>query len=373
MIVTSRKKFTAALALTLAIFFGSIFILNPAAQAAALKDLNQCADYAKPAVDRLAQSGVISGDQNGYFNPQQSISRAQMVTLIVKSLGLDKTITPDKNNSFQDVPRTHWANQYVEIAYQAGITSGVAPGQFGANQSCTREQMITLFVNSFKLQDNDFSSIPSGLIDLSTFADADKISDWAYNPVAFSVYMGLINGTSATTMDPKIAAQRQQVAVLIDRFIDKKDSIVNDMQAQRILGKTVKEQFNGEGISNTGKVEIKVNLQEASLGFPAEFSLKAQVINEALWPATLHQYVKMELTGLPHNDFPAWEMEQYLVDGVLYQKNTIADNDASWSTMSLKTPLILTNLWKQLKNARIKTTFFFRIEIHNSIDVKLRY
>lgn len=370
MIAISRRKSVVALALTLAIFFISIFVLIPAVQATTLKDLNQCADYSKPAVSRLAQSGVISGDQNGYFNPLQSINRAQMITLIVKSLGLDKTITPDQTNSFQDVPQTHWANKYVEIAYQAGITSGVAPDQFGVNQSCTREQMITLFVNSLKLEDNEFTSIPSGLIDLNRFADAAKISDWASDSVAFSVYMGLISGTSATTIDPKKAAQRQQVAVLIDRFIDKKDSIVNDMQSQRILGKTIKAQFNGQGISNTGDIEIKINLQEASLGLPAEFSLKAHVINEVLWPATFHQSVKMEMTGLPNSDFPAWEMEQYLVDDVMYQKIPDANNDASWERMPSEETPDINEFMQAVKNAQIKQ-LLLPDEIHKSVNVKL--
>ncbi len=289
MIALSQKKFVTAIALILAICLSSTLIVLQPAQASALKDLNQCADYAKPAVERLAQSGVVSGFDNGYFYPQQIITRAQMITLIVKSLGLDNSITPENTDTFKDVPGNHWANQYVEIAYQSGITRGVAADQFGVNQTCTREQMITLFVNTFILLDEDFTEIPAELVDLTRFTDQVQISDWARNPVAFSVYMGLISGTSTTTMDPKAGAQRQQVAVLTDLFIGKKDNIVNDMQAQRILGKTVQEQFKGQGISNTGDLEVKVTLQDTYPGLPAEFSFKAHMTNEMVWPATLHQ------------------------------------------------------------------------------------
>ncbi len=370
MIVISKKNFVVALAMTLAIFLSSNLLMTQTVQAATLKDLNQCADYAKPAVTLLAQNGLISGDQNGYFNPQQSITLAQMFTLNVKSLGFDKTCTPYQTNSFKDVPQGHWANKYVEIAYQSGITSGVAPNQFGVNQTCTREQMITLFVNSLKLMDAEFTTIPAGLINLGTFSDAAKISDWARDPVAFSVYMGLISGTSATTMDPKTAAQRQQVAVLTDRFIDKQDNIIKDMQAQRILGKTITAQFNGQGISNTGDIEIKINLQDAILGLPAAFSLKAHMINEMLWPATMHQSVKTELIGLPSSDYSALEMDQYLVDGVMYQNIPDENNNANWVRMSSADTPDINDFMQTIKDAQI-SQLLLPDDIHKTANVTL--
>lgn len=338
-------------------------------QAVTLKDLNQCADYAKPAVGQLAQTGIINGDQNGYFHPQQGITRAQMVTLLVKSLGLDKSITPAHNNSFKDVPANHWANKYVEIAYQTGITKGVGANQFGVNQNCSREQMITLYVNSLKQLDASLT-IPSNSVDLSKFTDAAKISAWARDPIAFSVYSGLISGTSQNTMDPQVAAQRQQVAVLTQRFIDKKDTILNDIQAQRILGQAAAAQLNDQGIKNTGDIEVKLELQDEIMDLPAEFSIKAHMINEILWPDKIHQYVKVETVGIPNNDFPLMEMEHYLINGVMYQKLSDENNNAEWEHNPLQNPSEIEDLVQAIKDAQT-AQMLLPDEIHKSVNVHL--
>ncbi|MEN6461313.1 MAG: S-layer homology domain-containing protein, partial [Syntrophomonas sp.] len=353
-----------------AIFLSSTCVVNQPAQAAGLKDLNQCADYAKPSVERLSQSGIVNGNENGYFYPKQVITRAQMITLIVKSLGLDENISPENTDTFKDVPQNHWANKYVEIAYQSGITSGIAPDQFGVNQTCTREQMTTLFVNTFKLLDDKLTEIPSQLIDLNRFTDEAQISDWARDPLAFAVYMGLISGTSASTMGPKMGAEREQVAVLTDRFIDKKDNIVMDLQAQRILGKTIQEQFNGQGISNTGEIEIKVALQQTDSDLPSEVSFKAHLTNDMVWPAAFHQTVGTEITGLPSNDYSQLNVEQYLVDGILYQKLPDENNHASWVRTSPTDMPDISKLMQNVKDAQT-SQLLLPDEIHKSGQVKL--
>jgi hypothetical protein len=339
--------------------------MNQPIQAASLKDLNQCADYAKPAVEHLFQSGIVSGYADGFFYPQKTITRAQMVTLIVKSLELNKNAAPEAADTFKDVPASHWANKYVEIAFQSGITSGVAPDQFGPDLTCTREQMITLFVNTLKILDEDFTEIPAQAIDLNRFSDSAQISQWARDPVAFSVYMGLISGTSAATIGPKTSAERQQVAVLTDRFMTKKDNIVNDLKAQRILGKAVTEQFNSEGISNLGEAEVKVTMEREALGLPAEFTFKAHLTNAMVWPDTFHQAVSTEITGLPDNY--QFDAEQYLVDGVLYQKTPDENNQTSW-TQSSANAAEISNLIKTLKDSQ-SARMLLPEEIHKSAAV----
>lgn len=367
MIAISRKKHLIAIALILSISLLSTFIVNQPAQAASLKDLNQCAGWAKPSVERLSQSGIISGNGNGYFYPHQTVTRAQMVILIVKSLGLDKSISPEHTDTFKDVPESHWANKYVEIAYQSGITSGISKDQFGVNQTCTREQMISLFVNTFKLLDKDFTEVPSELVKLNKYTDGAQISDWARKQVAFSLYMGLISGTSATTIGPKAGAERQQVAVLTDRFISKKDNIVKDLQAQRILAKAAQEQFKAQGISNTSDVEVKVSMQDTDSDLPSDFSFKAHLINEMVWPAAMHQTVSTKITGLPDNDYSELEMEQYLVDGVLYQKIPDENKQASW--VQTDTPGI-NELLQSIKDAQTSKSLL-PDEIHKSAQIKL--
>ncbi len=354
--------------LILAILVSSALIINKPVAAADFKDLNQCADYARPAVERLAQSGIISG-YDGYFYPEQTVTRAQMITLIVKSLGLDN-ISPEHTDTFKDVPSDHWANKYVEIAFQYGITGGVAPDEFGVDQTCTREQMVTLFVNTFKWLDEEFTDTSFGLIDLTKYTDEAQISSWARNSISFSVYTGLISGTSATTIGPKTGAERQQVAVLIDNFMGRKDNILKDMQAQRILGKTILEQVKGQGISNTGDLDIKLTLPQIGSDLPGEINIKAHVINEMVWSDMLHQSVSADITGLPIDGYSKLDAEQYFVDGVLYQKIPDKNNQPSWVRTSSSEVPALGNLMQIIENAQ-RSKLLLPDEIHQSGQVKV--
>jgi hypothetical protein len=55
-------------------------------------DASDISGYARTAVNRLSQSGIVSGDARGYFYPQANLKRSEAVKLIVASLELAKMI-----------------------------------------------------------------------------------------------------------------------------------------------------------------------------------------------------------------------------------------------------------------------------------------
>ena len=186
-----------------------------------INDIDQSSSYAKNAILYLAQQGIISGDQNGNFNPQKSVTRVEMVVLMAKAMNLDTSKTPE-TATFKDVPVNNWAARYVEAAYQQGIITGISATEFKPNDKITREQMALIFVRALKILDKDTAI---EIVNINTFGDKAKISAWAQREVEVAIEAGLMNGVSSKTFEPKTAANKEQSAVVIERLMKNKDAI----------------------------------------------------------------------------------------------------------------------------------------------------
>lgn len=211
--------------LIVAAMLTAVISVNPAAAHAAvsIRDIDAGSDYARPSIISLANSGIISGDQNGNFDPQRTINRGEMIKILVNALDLDTSDLPE-TPTFQDVPQSHWAFKYVETGYKAGIIKGVSANRFGINDQLTREEMATMFVRALGLTEADMEGNQPYLY-LGSMSDKDNISAWAKENVEFALSTGLMKGTGSNKFDAGASAQRQQVAVVTDRFISNKETI----------------------------------------------------------------------------------------------------------------------------------------------------
>ncbi len=80
-------------------------------------------------------------------NPQDSISRAQMISMLWRTAG-----SPDTTDSpwFTDVPADAYYTDAVAWAAKNNITSGVGNGKFDPNAACTRAQVATFLRNAYE-------------------------------------------------------------------------------------------------------------------------------------------------------------------------------------------------------------------------------
>lgn len=96
---------------------------------------------------------------------------------------------------------------------------GYGDGTFGPEDVITREQMALLMYKFIKWAGYDVE--PQNSNWMSRYTDTGDISEWAKDAVEWSVGIGLMKGTSETTIAPKDAASRAEVAQLIKNFCDK--------------------------------------------------------------------------------------------------------------------------------------------------------
>lgn len=80
-------------------------------------------------------------------NPNGTINRAQMVTMLWRAMGQSAAAS---GTSFADVPADSYYAQAVAWAIENGITAGVGGGRFDPNSTCTRAQIAAFLARSMK-------------------------------------------------------------------------------------------------------------------------------------------------------------------------------------------------------------------------------
>lgn len=114
--------------------------------AASFPDVDEDAAYAE-AAEYLNEIGVMQGDAQGNFNPDNMVTRAQMAAIICRMLGETEDL-PTDGNRFTDVPEFHWANGYIVKAEELGIINGYQDGRFKPENTVTYEQAITMAIRA---------------------------------------------------------------------------------------------------------------------------------------------------------------------------------------------------------------------------------
>ncbi|MFL8938385.1 S-layer homology domain-containing protein [Rossellomorea oryzaecorticis] len=176
------------------------------AAAASFKDIG--GTYAKEYIEVLSQKNIISGYNDGTYRPQEKVTRAQFAKML--ALALELPGSPDAAKGFKDVK--DWADPHVGALVEAGVTKGIRPDFFGADNPITRQEMIVMFVRAMGMEPYAVLTNP-----ISGFDDEAKISQFAYNHVAFAEAIGFAEGSNNSFM-PTTTADRAAAAKWIYNF-----------------------------------------------------------------------------------------------------------------------------------------------------------
>src|SRR5574344_1482976 len=95
-------KFFGVLILLATLFCGTVF-----AQTGIFLDVLPDAKYAQ-AVQTLAEKGIVRGDNNGNYNPDKNVTRAEAATIMCRIVGVGNEAEQIKKTSVSDVRGSHW-------------------------------------------------------------------------------------------------------------------------------------------------------------------------------------------------------------------------------------------------------------------------
>ena len=96
--------------------------------------------YYEEAIDWAVEKGITNGVSSNMFAPNDPCTRAQIVTFLWRAAG---SPAPKSMSSFTDVPADAFYAKAVAWAVENGITSGTGESKFSPDATCTRAQAVT--------------------------------------------------------------------------------------------------------------------------------------------------------------------------------------------------------------------------------------
>lgn len=248
-----KRVFSAALACVLLV---SATLSASAANVPDMTDIPSGSWY-ESAVQYCLNNNYMNGESETKFNPNGTVSRAQMVQVLYNLEGQPGYTSG--HTPFEDITPGSWYYNAVRWSEENGIASGTSATTFEPNAPVTREQVATFFANYAKFK-NNYSGAQS---DLSKYSDQNKISAWAKENISWAVNYGLMSGTSETTLDPQGTCIRAQLAQFIKNYF-KDDSEITptptptpepeDPDTKPVNGLAPEQKSTG-GLVSEGKIE----------------------------------------------------------------------------------------------------------------------
>lgn len=191
--------------LTLAIIACLIFCFTGLAFASSLVDTNN--HWAKPQIEKWVGKGLASGYPDNTFRPDNTISRAEFVSLVNRAFGKQNSAS---TSTFKDVEASDWFYKEVAAAQAAGYISGYEDGTFRPNDPVTRQEAASIVFRLLKLEKTSAQVY---------FKDADSISQWARDAVYSVAAKKVMNGYPDATFRPFGMITRAETLVMLDNAL----------------------------------------------------------------------------------------------------------------------------------------------------------
>ena len=173
-------------------------------------------NWAYPGIQYCVTHKLMGSTGGDKFAPTMTTTRAQIVQILYNLEGEPEV---SGTTPFTDLTQD-WYQDAVLWAYQTGVVAGTGDGTtFDPDLPVTREQIAVILMEyTDRILNIKRTWTPA---DLSTFPDADSVSDWAKDAMADAVALGLISGASnggQTLLEPQGSATREQVATILMEF-----------------------------------------------------------------------------------------------------------------------------------------------------------
>ncbi len=162
------------------------------------------------AIDPIALSvtlGLVTGYPDRTFKPERGITRAELVTLLVRSLPV-KLAETVPSTGFRDVPTTHWAAKYIAYGSYRKLITGYPDGTFKPNTVLTRAEGVTILVRYAQLVEKE--GLPAPFPDL-------KADYWANKYITPAKEAGMLKYLEGKNFEPSKPFPRAEACEVLYR------------------------------------------------------------------------------------------------------------------------------------------------------------
>lgn len=207
------KRILCAMLAVLVVICTMPVTAQAAKQEQAFPDVPQNAWYAA-AVNELAEQGVIGGREDGGFHPTDTITRAELLCLLLKLSGQETEAESYLLNNYKDLNQSGWYAPAVTWALQEKLVGGTGTNVFSPDAPVSREQLSLILYRFHRhVMGYRFEQGDDGL-----FTDTASISSWAKKAALACANGGLLSGYEDGSFRPKHRATRAEVAQILYNY-----------------------------------------------------------------------------------------------------------------------------------------------------------
>lgn len=164
--------------------------------------------WANEAVTVLSGRGAISGYDNGEFRPNNNVTRAEFLAMLLRAFEFDNSETLE---SFTDVSENVWYRTYAAVGKKYGITGGYEDGTFRADNPVTRQEAACMIINLANVRAVALAEVREA----AEFTDNADIAEYASESVQRLYCAGIINGYEDGSFAPTGYLTRAEAAQMI--------------------------------------------------------------------------------------------------------------------------------------------------------------
>lgn len=164
-------------------------------------------------ISGLYNAGIIVGYSDGTFRPENSVTRAEFLKMLITSLKIETDLFEEV--PFEDVMKDEWYYDYVRGGYNAGLINGTSNNTFAPNSVITREDIATITYRACMYKKCKVAS--PGILN---YSDSSNISDYARAAVSVLQTEKILLGYETGEFAPQKIATRAETAVIINRLLN---------------------------------------------------------------------------------------------------------------------------------------------------------
>jgi hypothetical protein len=170
--------------------------------------------WAKECIVQLGERSLVKGYSDGTFRPEAPLTRAEFASLMVGAFGNSPEV--QKAVTFKDVPKNHWAWQFIQTVSKKRFFSGYPDGTFRPEQPILRVEAITVIASALNLPSPKLPEVTLK----DAFDDAAEIPNYAKNVMAAATQRAIVvNYPNVRKLRPNQNATRGEVAALFCRAL----------------------------------------------------------------------------------------------------------------------------------------------------------
>ncbi|MBF2073912.1 MAG: DUF3747 domain-containing protein [Synechococcales cyanobacterium C42_A2020_086] len=203
-------------------------VIPPRAPAVAARFRDTINDIYLAEINQAVEIGFISGFQDNSFRPRESLTREQLVSMVLGALASLPNVTlnlPTQATAapYSDVSATRWSAARIQFARDNNIVSGYQDGTFRPTQPVTRAELMAVLRRAAEYGRRLQGQSPQLAPTQAPGSFSDVSNHWANDLInQMASYCGVASplNESGTVFAPDIAAQRNYAAAATLRTLN---------------------------------------------------------------------------------------------------------------------------------------------------------